>query len=173
MSVDFCDTLNAILTLNAFFSRSRSQSGVYPPLKCLCLLFSPRTAPHESHSGFVRALGELLSFFDDLEELRLSGLAINDELIESMTFRAGKGGGNNTLCRSLKCIDIRLVEARGFRKKSLEDMIWSRWTTGTGRTTQLQKVTLDIPGFTDFPKKSKRMKKCIEEGLELYCPHRY
>lgn len=158
---EFFATINHLQSFDAFFRRS----GTYPPLTTLSLSFFVHPISPALHAELAQALKDLLGCLDTLEVLNLWGMVIDDELIQSLTPRTGdreNHNGNTNLCPSLKDLSIRCAEAYGLNKKTMEDMIVSRWTC-TG--TRLRSIKLIIPGFNNLATERTGVRKCVKEGL--------
>lgn len=163
-------TMQHLRSLTTFL---RSCSTPRLALTELSLKFHPKrdAIPSESQFEYIQALEQLLGLVDGLRGLYLSGLVIDDELVQKLTLRTEEVE-KSVLCPSLEYLQIRCGEDFGIQKQSVEDMIASRWTSGDGGG--LREVALAIPGFASFEKESEEMKKCVGEGLvfgDFHSPH--
>ncbi len=161
--------------LTDFFFSSSSKHARHPttvPLAELELryLAGPRISPAEPQRELVSALRHLLSLLGGLERLWVNGVVLDNELFESLTMHSD--GADNPLCPSLSGLHLllsgiglpdKVIKEMGLRKETVEEMIVSRWEAA--EKTRLREVTLFIPGFENFRKRSERVRACIEGGL--------
>ncbi len=161
----------------AFFLRlgSGSNTRSLPPLTELELQYHLGTdvIPPGSYREHAEALSVLLRLFDDLERLSLSGLILDDELIEDLTLvctndDAARESSRRrrrsafSLCPRLVEIKFKFEDKLELRKESVEEMIVSRWKQSQAG---LRAVTLRIPGFENLGRESERVRACVGEGL--------
>lgn len=162
------ETVVALQHLRTFIDLfARSRSGSSHPLTHMFLMFytCDGSVPFESEREHVQALNELLAPLEHLEILSLGGLVITDELVRKFTVPAGLNK-TGVLCPSLTTLHMCCSEDAVLEKKTIEDMIVSRWAAG-GNACSLGSVFLHAPGLTDLYRESERLKKCMEEGLRL------
>ncbi len=153
------------------FANFLSLADSRPPLTELRLLCYMTISPTATASYYehAAALRSLLGILDNLERLALWGVAVDNELIESLTIRteeAGTGEGSSTLmCPSLSSATFWLSENPGIQKESVEEMIVSRWKA----KKRLHEIAFFIPGFENLENESERVRACVGEGMMLRC----
>ncbi len=161
-----CFSTEDFRCLSAFFSRRGPASRPPPLLQLILPCIRDAAVPPELHHERARALEELLSLLDNLEQILCYGVIIDDDLIKALTLCTDDAPKCNctgvALCPFLSAICLRCSDLNSYdvKKESLENMIVSRRGT-------LEAAVLSIPGLEDVGADNAQVRMCVEEGLRL------